>query len=298
MKIFSLHSKDAKEQGFNLIELLVVILIIGILAAIAIPAYLNQRKEAVDSSVKSDVVNSALQVKAWDVKNKGQTKPLPTGDEVRSSPLGLIKVSSGSIVEVRGNSSEYCILGTNPGGSSSKKGISYSSSRGGLVDESFSCDSSYVPTLSAGLNDMIRIDENGVIGAVENPDSTTDEDTQVSLPQTTTCDDVKFTVSAGSNITCVVSATNDVQDTFTVNVKSDSATPILWNVDINASRAKGFKHIMIWAVGVVDTVTVKNPVYSIKGVDRSWNNNPNDPSNYKYISSSKPMSFTVQVEWK
>src|SRR5688500_18443398 len=44
-------------KGFTLIELLIVVVIIGILAAIAIPKFANTKEKAVVASMKSDLRN-------------------------------------------------------------------------------------------------------------------------------------------------------------------------------------------------------------------------------------------------
>jgi type IV pilus assembly protein PilA len=66
-----LRQRLSSEKGFTLIELLVVILIIGILAAIAIPAFLSQTSKANDSAAKTQVGTLQTTEEACASENNG-----------------------------------------------------------------------------------------------------------------------------------------------------------------------------------------------------------------------------------
>jgi type IV pilus assembly protein PilA len=62
--------KGTRQKGFTLIELMIVIAIIGILAAIAIPQFTTYRQRPNNSAVMSDLKNISTAQEAYHINNK------------------------------------------------------------------------------------------------------------------------------------------------------------------------------------------------------------------------------------
>ena len=103
------HSKQKKQQGFTLIELMIVVAIIGVLAAFAIPAYQNYTKRAHASEMlhASNAFKTAVGVCLLSSETdctdgtggvpNGQTFDKATGDDKFAISSSVLQTTLGTV---------------------------------------------------------------------------------------------------------------------------------------------------------------------------------------------------------
>ncbi len=102
-----------EESGFTLVELLVVMLILGILAAIAIPAFFSQRDKGYDSDAKANVRTVQTAYETYAVDNDGS---------YNTSAIADLSAIEGAIADfaadmtITGAADSYTIVGDSDSG--------------------------------------------------------------------------------------------------------------------------------------------------------------------------------------
>ena len=118
--------RTSRDDGFSLVELMAVIVIIGVLAAIALPTLKHQRAKGFQAMMQSDLHSVVVAQKAWTVDHPNPTSDVAsleaegyqTSDGV--TPVHVKVTGSHFVACVRHNSaSEWLVYDSETGTTSS-----------------------------------------------------------------------------------------------------------------------------------------------------------------------------------
>ena len=126
------------ESGFTLVELVVVIVIVGILVAIAIPLYMNYSKGANDKSADSDMRSAVDTLEQCSTDYGVYPSAIVLDSSKRFYTLTgcagqQLNVSSGTTLTYSVSGSGYVLVGSNSIGNGANQHYCYNSIKGGQV---------------------------------------------------------------------------------------------------------------------------------------------------------------------
>ena len=118
----------SQKKGFTLIELLIVVVIIGILAAIAIPKFANTKEKAYIASMKSDLRNLVTAQEAYFSDNNSSYASSTGAMGTNYKPSTGVTVTMGAVTATgwtasatHGSTTKTCALTL--GGGSTNEGV-------------------------------------------------------------------------------------------------------------------------------------------------------------------------------
>jgi type IV pilus assembly protein PilA len=146
--------RPSRDAGFTLIELLVVIVILGMLAAIAIPAFLGQRRRAVDASIKTDARTVATHLEAFWTERGSYPSPVAVPPDVAFA-ASTMTIGAETVHLTPDNTpriyldgpDRVCVQVLNPRGSDPARGFVWKIGDGGLQPAGSDCTGYATPLL-------------------------------------------------------------------------------------------------------------------------------------------------------
>lgn len=126
----SLFRKN-REDGFTLLEIMIVCVVIGVLAGISIPVFNAQKKKAIQATLVADVKNAGSVM---------QTELLMTNDPYSMLLPNFFISQDSNVIQInhlQSSADFFCIMGSNT--TYPDLHVYYDSEKGGMVDDAAAC---------------------------------------------------------------------------------------------------------------------------------------------------------------
>lgn len=123
--------RERQENGFTMIEIMVVVFVVGVLAAISIPVFNSQKRKAMEISLTADVKNAGLVMQdALIFTDDPYSMLLP--NFFVSQPTNVIQIN-----HLQSSADFFCIVGSNE--TYPDMFVYFDSAKGGMVEETTGC---------------------------------------------------------------------------------------------------------------------------------------------------------------